>query len=125
MVILSHAIYYISSGWFSAIFENATSTKMMFCFDACQIGAMKDTLCAPGRIVAVASGRDTYSYDGDNLMENGVFTYYQMEGFDHHNYIYLEIDCDYAIDQMEYWGMINGIEVEPSYCDSYSGYFDL
>jgi hypothetical protein len=123
--IISRDLYYISSSWFETIFANAASAKMMFCFDACQIGAMKDALCAPGRIVAVASDTYNYSYDGDWSMQNGVFTYYQMEGFDDLNYIYLEPDCDYAIDQMEYWAMINGVDVAPSYCDSYPGDFDL
>lgn len=123
--IVTTDLYYISSSWFKTKFSTAKSTKMMFCFDACQIGAMKTALNATGRIVAVASSTTTYSYDGDATMKNGVFTYYQMYAFDNLGYIYLEPDCDYAITKMKAWASARGLTVAPSYVDSYSGNFDL
>lgn len=122
--IISSDLYYINNSWFETTFANAASTKMMFCFDACQIGEMT-ALDAPGRVVAVASNRRLYSYDGDASMQNGVFTYYMMEGFDQVGYIYLEPDCQYAIDNMELWASYYKIRVAPSYVDSYVGDFDL
>ncbi|WP_075601903.1 caspase family protein [Saccharicrinis aurantiacus] len=122
--IISSDFDYISYSWFKRTFANSTSSKMMFCFDACQIGDMK-ALDASGRIVAVASNESVYAYDGTSDMKNGVFTYYMMKGFDSKGYKYLEEDCEYAIDNMEKWGYNNGLTVVPSYVDSYSGKFDL
>ena len=123
--IISTDLYYISSSWFQTMFANATSTKMMFSFDACQIGAMATALNANGRVIAVASAKNTYSYDGDATMQNGVFTYYQMVGFDNLNYIYFEPDCQYACDQMKIWAKSVHVRVAPSYVDSYAGDLDL
>ncbi|HCT29277.1 MAG TPA: hypothetical protein DIW31_00740 [Bacteroidales bacterium] len=123
--IVTTDLYYIASSWFKTKFSAAKSTKMMFCFDACQIGAMATALNATGRIIAVASNKTVYSYDGDATMKNGVFTYYQMIGFDQNGYIYVEPDCQYACDQMKVWASANKVRVAPSYTDSYSGNFDL
>ncbi|HCT29278.1 MAG TPA: hypothetical protein DIW31_00745 [Bacteroidales bacterium] len=123
--IISTDLYYISSSYFKTKFANATSTKMFFSFDACQIGAMATSLNKTGRIIAVASNTTVYSYDGDATMKNGVFTYYQMKGFDSMGYIYVENDCSYACTQMKAWARTNGVTVAPSYKDSYTGSFDL
>lgn len=123
--IVSTDLYYISSSWFKTKFANAKSTKMMFCFDACQIGAMSTDLIAAGRIVVVASNRTTYSYDGDETMKNGVFTYYQMKGFDQLGHIYVEVNSQYACDQMKIWASTYHLKVAPSFADSYSGNMDL
>jgi len=123
--IISTDLYYISSSWFQTKFSTAKSTKMMFCFDACQIGAMKTSLNASGRVVAVASNTTLYAYDGDAYMRNGVFTYYQMRAFDAYSYVYLEPDCDYACRQMKNWAISRGLTVAPSYADAYPGNFDL
>jgi hypothetical protein len=123
--IVTTDLYFINSTWFQTMFANATSTKMMFSFDACQIGAMATALNAAGRVIAVASDTKKYSYDGDATMQNGVFTYYQMIGFDQQNYIYVEPDFQYACDQMKLWASIVHVRVAPSYVDSFVGDFDL
>jgi hypothetical protein len=123
--IVTTDLYYISSTWFKTMFATVQSTKMMFTFDACQIGAMATDLNAAGRVIAVASSTKTYSYDGDATMQNGVFTYYQMIGFDQLNYIYAEPDFKYACDQMKIWASSAHVRVAPSYVDSYVGDFDL
>ncbi len=123
--IISTDLYYINSSWFKTKFSTAKSTKMMFSFDACQIGAMATDLNAIGRVIAVASNKTIYSYDGDATMKNGVFTYYQMIGFDQLGYIYLEPDCTYACTQMKAWATANRVKVAPSFVDSYTGSFDL
>jgi len=123
--IVSTDLYYISSTWFKTKFANATSTKMMFCFDACQIGAMATNLNASGRVIAVASNKTSYSYDGDATTKNGVFTYYQMKAFDQLGYIFLEPDCQYACDEMIKWAKTHKLRVAPSFVDSYTGNFDL
>lgn len=123
--IVTTDLYYISSAWFKTKFANATSTKMMFCFDACQIGAMAADLNGSGRVIAVASNKTSYSYDGDATQKNGVFTYFQMKGFDVQKYLYLEPDCQYACDEMIKWARIYRLRVVPSYVDSYTGNFDF
>ncbi|MGE0077523.1 MAG: caspase family protein [Bacteroidales bacterium] len=123
--IVTTDLYYISSSYFKTTFSSCTSTKMFFTFDACQIGAMKTALNKTGRIIAVASNTTLYSYDGNSTMQNGVFTYYQMRGFDYMGYTYVENDCSYACTQMQSWASSNGVSVAPSYVDSYSGSFDL
>jgi len=123
--IVTTDLYYINSSWFQTMFANATSTKMMFTFDACQIGAMATALNANGRVIAVASDTKRYSYDGDATMQNGVFTYYQMKGLDDLNYIYFEPDCQYACTQMILWAKTARVKVAPSYVDSYVGDLDI
>lgn len=123
--IVTTDLYFINSTWFQTMFANATSTKMMFSFDACQIGAMATALNAAGRVIAVASDTKKYSYDGDATMQNGVFTYYQMIGFDLQHYIYVEPDFQYACDQMKLWASTAHVRVAPSYVDSFVGDFDL
>lgn len=123
--IISTDLYYISSAWFKTKFSATTSTKMMFCFDACQIAAMGTALNKTGRVIAVASSKTGYSYDGDATMKNGVFTFYQMKAFDQLGYVYLEPDCSYAVTQMKAWGAANRVKVAPSYVDAYTGNFDL
>ena len=123
--IVTTDLYYISSSWFKGKFANSTSTKMYFCFDACQIGAMGTDLNATGRVIALASSRTSLSYDGDATMKNGVYTYYQMYAFDKLGYVYAEPDCQYAGAEMIKWAKSVHVKVAPSYVDSYTGSFDL
>lgn len=119
-------MYYLSYTWMKTKFSAATSIKMAFAFDACQIGAMASALNATGRVIAVASDTRTYSYDGNSTMKNGVFTYYQIKAFDELGYIYYEPDCKYACDQMKIWAsQYPRIKVAPSYTDSYAGDLNL
>ncbi len=120
---ISVDLYYLSSTWLAGKFANATSTKMFFTFDACQIGNMKTKLAKNGRVIDVASSTTTYAYDGNSTMKNGVFTYYQMVGFYNQGYTYAEIDASYACTQMKNWASANGVKVAPSYSDGYSGYW--
>jgi hypothetical protein len=122
---ISCDLYYLSSSWFATIFANAASLKMAFAFDACQIGAFGTALKKAGRVIAVASNTTTYSYDGNTTMQNGVFTYYQMKGFDALGYIYYEPDCIYACEQMKIWATTVKVRVAPSYIDSYTGDLNL
>jgi hypothetical protein len=118
-------MYYLSYTWMKTKFAAATSVKMAFAFDACQIGAFGSALKATGRVIALASSSNTYSYDGDASMANGVFTYYQMKAFDQLGYIYYEPDCQYACDQMKIWAAARKLRVAPSYVDAYTGSLDL
>jgi hypothetical protein len=115
---------YISSAWFGGMFTSVGSTKMSFNFDACQIGAFGTALNKAGRVIALASDTKKYSYDGTAAMANGVFTYYQMLGFDQMAYIYAENDDAYAVQQFILWAATARVKVAPSYIDSYVGSLD-
>lgn len=121
---ISADLYYISSAWFGTMFSTCTSTKMSFNFDACQIGAFGTALNKAGRVIALASDTKRYSYDGTAEMANGVFTYYQMLGFDQQGYIYAEPDDAYAVAQFKLWAASVRVKVAPSYIDSYVGDLD-
>jgi hypothetical protein len=51
-----------------------------------------DDLAGYGRVVVTACGEYESSYDGLTEMQNGVFTYYYMEGL----YIYNSIESAFA-----------------------------
>ena len=121
---ISADLTYISSSWFGGMFAGVGSTKMAFNFDACQIGAFGTALNAPGRVIALASDTRRYSYDGTAAMANGVFTYYQMLGFDVQGYVHAEPDDAYACAQMLAWAKSVRVKVAPSYVDTYVGDLD-
>jgi len=123
--IISSDLSYIASTWFKTKFANSTSTKMFFTFDACQIGAMTTDLNKAGRVIATASNKTLYGYDGDASMANGVFTYYQMKAFDQLGYIYAEPVCNYAKVEMGKWAKLNKVRVAPMVADYYTGDLNL
>lgn len=117
-------LYYISSAWFGGMFTSVGSTKMSFNFDACQIGAFGTALTKVGRVIALASDTRKYSYDGTAAMANGVFTYYQMLGFDQVGYVFAEEDDAYAVAQMKLWAATARVKVAPYYIDNFAGSLD-
>lgn len=121
---ISTDLYYLSSTWFGGMFASVGSTKMSFNFDACQIGAFGTALNKVGRVIALASDTKRYSYDGTAAMANGVFTYYQMLGFDQQAYVFAEDDDAYAVAQMKLWAATARVKVAPSYIDAYVGSLD-
>ena len=115
---ISTDMIYITHGWLEAKFDSADSSHIYFAFDACKIGGFKGVV-TDGRVGAFASNKD-YSYDGDSLMKNGVFTYYQMEGWNYYNNF--EDDAAYAVQKMEDWAsQYAGVSVDPFYVDKYTG----
>jgi hypothetical protein len=120
---ISVDIKYMSNTYLTQKFANAASTKMIFSFDCCFAGGFS-SLKKTGRIVALGS-TNTYSWDGSTSMANGVYTYYQMRGFDAYGYIYMEDDASYANTQMRAWGSANRASVNPTYYDLYTGKLDL
>jgi len=121
---ISADLYYLSSAWFGGMFANVGSVKMSFNFDACQIGAFGTALNKAGRVIALASDTKKYSYDGTAAMANGVFTYYQMLGFDQVGYVFAEDDDAYAVAQMKAWAATARVRVAPYYIDAYVGGLD-
>jgi hypothetical protein len=114
--IISHDLYGMTHGYFESAFDTAESQHIYFSFDACEIGGFQG-LVETNRVGAFASNR-RLSYDGDSSMKNGVFTYYQMEGWT--MYDNFEDDANYAVQHMKDWAP-RFIKVDPFYVDQFSG----
>jgi hypothetical protein len=114
--IVTTDLYYMTHGYFEAYFDTAESQHIYFAFDACQIGGFQGLIEA-GRVGAFASNARSSS-DGDESMENGVFTYYQMEGWGIYNTF--EEDAAYAVQEFKAWAP-RYIKVDPFYVDQFSG----
>lgn len=116
--IISHDMYLMTNSWFVSKFSNADSIHIYFTFDACQIGDFQKAVIT-NRLGAFASNK-LYSYDGDATMKNGVFTYYQMDGWN--LYTTFEQDSAYAVQKMKEWAKKYAIRVDPFYVDKFTGY---
>jgi hypothetical protein len=114
--IISQDLYYMTHGYFESFFDTAESQHIYVTFDACEIGDFQG-LVKTNRVGAFASN-NRYSYDGDSSMKNGVFTYYQMEGWD--IYSNFEEDAAYAVQHMKDWAP-RFIKVDPFYVDQFAG----
>jgi len=114
--IVSYDLYGIDHGYFEYLFGTADSQHIYFSFDACVIGDFQG-LVTTNRVGAFASN-NRYSYDGDSSMQNGVFTYYQMEGWT--IYDNFEEDSAYAVQHMKAWAP-RYIKVDPFYIDQFTG----
>lgn len=117
---ISTDMVYMTHGWLESMFDSADSSHIYFAFDACKIGGFKGVV-TDGRVGAFASNKD-YSYDGTGNMGNGVFTYYQMDGWDNQHFTNFEDDAAYAVQKMEDWAAgYAGVSVDPFYVDKYTG----
>jgi len=114
--IISTDLYYMTHGYFESYFDTADSQHVYFAFDACQIGGFQGLI--ETNMVGAFASNTRYSYDGDATMQNGVFTYYQMVGWD--LYTNFEQDAAYAVQGMKAWAPRN-IKVDPFYVDLYPG----
>ena len=103
---------------FESYFVNADSPHIYFTFDACEIGDFAD-LITSNRVGAFASDYE-YSWETSEF-ENGVFTYYQMDGWNNQNYDNFEEDGTYAANKMEDWASGYGYTVDPFLEDNFSG----
>jgi len=114
---ISTDLYLVPHKWFKSKFENADSPHIFFTLDACQIGGFQDSV-STNRIGAYGSN-NLYSYE-DPELQNGVFTYYQIEGWG--TYDNFEGDSVYAIQGMEDWAsQYYNINVDPFYVDNFAG----
>ena len=115
--IISHDLYYMTHGWFESKFSSADSSHIFFTFDACQIGDF-DGLITTERVGAFASNNE-YSWETSEF-ENGVFTYYQIDGWNSKDNF--EQDGSYAATKMTDWADDNGYTVDPFVKDNFDGY---
>ena len=115
--IISTDLVYMSHSWLESKFASADSPHIYFAFDACQIGDFR-SLIDMNKVGAFASDR-RYAYDGDQTMQNGVFTYYQIVGWGSYNNF--EDDATYAVQQMINWASQVHVQVDPFLKDNYAG----
>lgn len=116
--IVSHDLYYMTHGYFESFFDTAESQHIYFAFDACQIGGFQGLVQSNG--VGAFASNTKYSYDGDESMGNGVFTYYQMSGWG--LFDTFEEDAAYAVQGMQDWALqYVGLSVDPFYVDGFAG----
>jgi hypothetical protein len=84
--IVSYNLYLILDGQIRNMFSTFTSQKIVFIFDSCMSGGMDDLIGAytqqtyNGRVVDTACDEDQYSWDGSQAMNNGVYTYFYLQG---------------------------------------------
>ena len=124
--IVTNDMYLILDGQLRDKFSTFTSEKIAFVFDCCFSGGMDDLIgehtqtTFDGRVVSTACDEDEYSYDGSSTMQNGVFSYYFIEG------IYLENNIDgahgYATPLAHDWVLANYYaQMNPQLYDTYTG----
>jgi hypothetical protein len=69
---------YIWDGELESAFREFLTSRIIFVFDTCLAGGMKSDLEQTGRIIAMASTENGYSYESEDL-QNGEFTYYFVD----------------------------------------------
>jgi hypothetical protein len=86
--------YLLPSSEFASIPFDSQHVFMFL--DCCNIGTFED-LCQTGWVAGIGSTTRTYTYDGTEAMQNGIYTYYAMEAIDL-GYTTAEDICNYARD---------------------------
>ena len=82
--IVSADLYLILDGQLTQKFATFSSSKISITFDSCFSGGMND-FATPGRVIVAACSETQYSYDGTSTQQNGVFTYYYIDGLNQFN----------------------------------------
>lgn len=82
--IIEYGLKHILDGFLRDSFASYESQKISFIFDSCYSGGMDD-LAGPNRVIVMACDEDELSWEGAPWMENGVFSFYFLEGLDMFN----------------------------------------
>jgi len=114
---ISTDMYYLSYTWMTRNSPRPPAPRCGFTFDACNIGYSLP-LAKTGRVVALASGKTNYSYDGDATMRRRL--YLLPDGW-LELIQYVEGDNSYACTKMIAWGNSHGVRCTPTQKDMYSG----
>jgi len=113
--IVSADLYLILDGQLRQKFSTFESSKISFTFDSCFSGGMND-LETSGRIIATACNETEYSYETADL-QNGVFTYFYMDGLELHDTV--EEAFDYASPLATEFMAMYGEDMSPQLYDMY------
>ena len=117
--IVSADLYLILDGQLKQKFSTFDSQKISFTFDSCYSGGMND-LSDTGRVVVAACDENEFSYDGTPSQQNGVFTYYYVDGLT--TYDTVEDAFNYAKPLAHNFVLENyGKNMNPQIYDLYTG----
>ncbi|MCK5562518.1 MAG: caspase family protein [Thermoplasmata archaeon] len=117
--IITWGLKHILDGFLRDAFAGFESSKLTFIFDSCYSGGMDD-LAGPGRVVVTACGEEQLSFDGSSAMQNGVFSYYFLDGLYQYNTI--EGAFTYGAPLATAWAAENyDATMNPQIYDQYSG----
>jgi hypothetical protein len=117
--IIEYGLSHILDTFLKDAFSTYESQKISFIFDSCFSGGMDD-LAGPGRVVSMACSEAELSWEGASWMENGVFTYYYMQGLDTHGTVEGAFNFaagpahDFVLEEY-------GYEMNPTMSDNYPG----
>lgn len=120
----------ILDGQLRAKFSTFTSKKITLIFDTCYSGGMDDLIGVhtsttyDGRTVVTACDENELSYDGQSDLQNGVFTYYFIEGLYTINNV--EDAFSYANPLAQQYVQQNyGSTMNPKLYDTYTGKWEF
>lgn len=120
----------ILDGQLRAKFSTFTSKKIALIFDTCFSGGMDDlignhtTVTYEGRKVVTACDEEEYSYDGQEDIQNGVFTHYFIEGL--YTYNNTEDAFSYAEPLAKGYVLDNyGATMNPQIYSTYTGKWEF
>jgi hypothetical protein len=117
--IVSYNLYLILDGQLRQKFDTFSSQKIAFIFDSCFSGGMDD-LDDTGRVVDSACAESQLSWDGNQAMSNGVYTYYYMQGLSTYNTVEEAQAYATPLAHNAVQNMYNA-EMDPQEYDSYTG----
>ena len=104
----------------AAITSTFESQRVYFFDDACNQGTMRD-LAMLGWVMAIGSNEHSYTYDGTNKEQNGIFTWFAMQAIYDQGYFTAEEISQYAI--IEFHNFYK--DTKPFMIDQYEGLLDL
>ena len=120
----------ILDGQLRAKFSTFTSKKITLIFDTCFSGGMDDLIGTytsetyEGRKVVTACGEEEYSYDGQEDLQNGVFTHYFIVGL----YTYSNIEDAFSYAEPLAKGYVSenyGETMNPQIYSTYTGKWEF
>ena len=118
--IVSADLYLILDGQLKQKFYTFESQKISFTFDTCFSGGMDD-LAGSGRVVAAACGETEYSWEGTSTQQNGVFTYFYMQGLYGENTVEGAFSYAAPLAHNFVYANYNGYQMNPQIYDQYGG----
>jgi metacaspase-1 len=117
--IVGYNLVSILDGQLKQRFQTFNSHKILLIFDSCYCGGMND-IETSGRLLDMACQETQLSWDGTPSMNNGVFTYYYMQGL--YNYDSGEGAQSYASPRAHNAVLqLYGATMTTRQCDYYTG----
>jgi len=120
--IVSTDLYLILDGQLKQKFFTFTSQKIAFIFDSCFSGGMND-LAKAGRVVVAACAESEYSWDGTAQQQNGVFTFFFMQGLNTFNNVENAFSYAAPLASAFVFDNYGKVIMTPAIVDNYANYW--